>query len=335
MDDVVKQKVGNGWSRFWLKAIADLEARPGYWISLLVILLLTFVIFIWPLRITSQRQLTPLEQTLFQLFLVLLTFLFSWVLAKRTEERNVLANQKSLARSAVRRINGITSSANRLKRSIRRCKDEVAGGAHWTEMEAVRRDLLVELFEGLGSQVEDMTENIAASTEDWRDILPEEFAKREEAERRILHATEVAIDDINKVLAGLREELAKGTVQTGEQISQLKELMGKQIENVENKLSVKVEQIRTDAAGASTAVPYAGSGVLFEPRVKPPFLGISGAESGLFGGLSSSYFDRLAETMGRFQSPLFPPGRTSSKPRSPKPETEASPSPEAPVKKAE
>lgn len=272
MDSETNRAITHRAPRLWDTAWREVEDRPLYYISLLVVFLLAGGLFAVPVWITNQRQLSPLEQTLFQLFLVLLTFLFSWILAKRSEERNVLVNQRALARSAVRRISGIATSANRLIRHIGKCKAELAEGSHWAEMDGVRRDLLVELFDGLARQVEELTDNIAASTEDWRDILPEEFAKREEVERRILHAREAALDEVNGVVAGLRNELAKGTIKTDEQIAELKELMAKQIDNVERKLSVKVEQIRADVAGASTAVPVAGSGVWFEPMVRPPGL---------------------------------------------------------------
>jgi hypothetical protein len=245
----------------WKKARMEILARPVFYASMLALILLLSGLFYWPISISRSGKLTDLEQVLFQLFLVALSAVLSWSLAKRAEERNVLASQKSLARSAVRRIGSIGAAAGRLKDTVERRKTEIRSDKLWAEIETPRRALLFELFDGISHQVAEMRDNIAASEDDWLDILPEEFAKRQQAEQEILKEREVAIEEMGKAYAELLATLQKGEARTSEQISALNAAIAKQVESVEQRLSVKVEQIRS-ALPSSLNVSYGFSNPL-------------------------------------------------------------------------
>ena len=232
------------------KTRPPLSGKISFIIGISCALVLGVGLFVWTVVISRSRQLSPLEQTLFQLFLVALSGLFTWVVAKRSERENVLASQKALARSAVRRINSIAASANRLASNIDRCRSEIASTPVWSNIDPVRQNLLLEMFDGLGRQVAENKDNIAASSQDWRDILPEEFEKQAEAEREILKAREVALEEKRKVILDLQNQIERGNVQTDEQITQLRNLMGEQIANLEKQLLLKIDQIRSQGSGS-------------------------------------------------------------------------------------
>lgn len=231
----------------WKRVRAELLARPLFYLATFVSIVMLAGLFYWPINITRNGKLTDLEQFLFQLFLVALPAGISWALAKRKEEQYVLTKQKALASSAVRRISSISAAASRLTDIIEARKAAVMSGTEWVEMDAVRKKLFYELFDGLSKQVVEMRDNIAASEDDWRDILPEEFAKKAAAEREILKERELAIKEMEKAYAELRGALEKGEARTSEQIAALNSLIAKQIQSVEQRLSIKVEQIRAQS----------------------------------------------------------------------------------------
>ena len=99
-------------------------------------------------------------------------------------------------------------------------------------MDATQRSLLLELFDGLSRQLTEMQDNIEAAESDWRDILPEEFAKKEEVQREILHAREIAVSEREKAYAELEQAVAHGEARTAEQIAALNQRLGKQLETV-------------------------------------------------------------------------------------------------------
>jgi hypothetical protein len=245
----------------WGKIRSELLNRPLFIFGVAASFILLAAFFYWPIRITKYGKLTELEQVLFQIFLVALPATVSWALAKRKEQQNVLATQKALARSAVRRISNIGAAANRLAEVIEERKSIIRSGTDWSELDSTRRSLLFELFDGLSRQVTEIRDNITASEGDWRDILPEEFAKKEEIEREILKARELAIEEREKAYGEREQALAKGEARSVEQIKALDTRLAKQLENVEQRLTVKVEQIRSQLSRNTSFAP-AASGMI-------------------------------------------------------------------------
>lgn len=240
----------------WVKFRSELLGRPLFYFLLFIGFLFLGALFYWPIRVTKYGRLTDLEQLLFQIFLVVLSWIISWALAKKEEEKNVLAKQKALARSAVRRISGIGSAAARMSEIIETRKASVKSAPEWVSMDEAHRSLFYELFDGLSRQVTEMRDNIAASEGDWRDILPEEFAKKEQAEREILLARERAIEDIEKANDELQKALIQGEARTSEQITALKEGLAKQLAAVEQRLLVNVEKIQSQLPSPVSTATY-------------------------------------------------------------------------------
>lgn len=255
-------------SVLWKRCRSELLARPLFYLVTFVTIVMLVGLFYWPIRVTKYGKLTDLELILFQLFLVALPAAISWALAKRKEEQNVLAKQKALARSAVRRISSIGAAAGRLADVIELRKTAVTSAPQWSEMDTTRKALLYELFDGLSKQVVEIRDNIEASEGDWRDILPEEFAKKEAVEREILRERELAIEEREKTYKELQVALEKGEARTAEQIAALKEAVARQIATVGERLSVKVEQIKSQP-------PFNVSPFSISPGNLTPFLGPS------------------------------------------------------------
>jgi hypothetical protein len=241
----------------WRRGRSELLHRPLFIFGVVASLILLAAFFYWPIRITKYGKLTELEQLLFQIFLVALPAVVSWALAKRKEQQNVLATQKALARSAVRRISNIGAAANRLAEVIEERKGIIRSGTDWSELDSTRRSLLFELFDGLSRQVTEIRDNITASEGDWRDILPEEFAKKEEVEREILKARELAIEERERAYSEREQALVKGEARSVEQIKALDTRLAKQLESVERRLTVKVEQIRSQLSRNTSFAPAA------------------------------------------------------------------------------
>lgn len=126
---------------------------------------------------------------------------------------------KALAKSAVRRISSISAAANRLNDRIEARKSAITSGTEWVPADPTQKALLFEQFDGLSRQVAEIRDNIAASEGDWRDILPEEFAKKEEVERKILQEREIAIEAREKAFAEAQQTLKRGEGKTAEQLA--------------------------------------------------------------------------------------------------------------------
>ncbi len=283
----------------WGKCRSELLNRPLFIFGVVTSFIFLAGFFYWPIRVTRYGKLTELEQVLFQIFLVALPAIVSWALAKRKEQQNVLATQKALAKSAVRRISSIGAAANRLAEVIEARKTVIKSGVDWSELDSTRRSLLFELFDGLSRQVAEIRDNITASEGDWRDILPEEFAKKEEIEREILKVRELAIAEREKAYKDREQALAKGEARTAEQITALDTRLAKQLENVEQRLTVKVEQIRSQLSTNTSFTP-AASGVL-----------INSAPSSF---LKNAWLNPIAEPLPNIEFNFAPPVTIRDKP---------------------
>ncbi len=203
-------------------------------VGLVVVVVLIGTFFSSAIWITSGRALTPLEQTLFQGILIILTFLFSWILAKRKEEENVLAKQKALAKSAARRIVGIARSVARLGDLLSKANREVSDKSGLYRMGRHPKALLLEKLSSFGTQLVELKDNVEGSIGDWRDILPEEFEKVEEIHRTSVEAQE----DMRAELRKFREEIE----QKGEKESKKREELDQKIVELAKKYDERIDR---------------------------------------------------------------------------------------------
>ena len=244
------------------------EGSSKFWMFLSVVILAIVVLFLFRLHITVQRSLTPFEETVSDLFLVFLTFAFTWLLAKRDEDLNVLAKQKALARSALRRITGIGESAARLVNNLSQARRELASAPLWRELDQPRRRLLLEILNGLGRQLVEMRGTIDASAEDWGEILPEELAKIKRAQEQILQQEQHAFEAVASEVRRLQELVRDGQLKANE----LKHLVEERTATIEGKTRLEIERIRKEirpfgltGIGGLDAYSLPASGILIPP----------------------------------------------------------------------
>ena len=233
----------------WQKCRSELIKRPQLYAGVVLGVIAFAAMFYWPVKVTSTGKMTDLQQVLFQMCIVAFSVFFSWILAKKSEETNILAKQRALASSAVRRISGILAAATRLGAAIEVRKEAVKAASVWRDVDPVRALLIWEYFDSLGKHVTEMRDNIVASENDWRDILPEEFAKKEEIESEIRQAEEGALHERKLVLDKLEHELnaniLQGQLKNSEQRAALAKNFRAQLESVSEKLSLKIQDIRS------------------------------------------------------------------------------------------
>jgi hypothetical protein len=128
---------------------------------LVALAILVSVVFI---LVATQRDLTPLENTLLQVFSLGLGLIGSYVLGQESARDSAQQIIKPHARSAFRRLVSLTQSLARLVQTIQSIRNGAAQNA-----QAV---ILLDRLEGI---VIEQIATAADALEDWRDVLPEDF----------------------------------------------------------------------------------------------------------------------------------------------------------------
>jgi hypothetical protein len=200
------------------------------------------ILFSFRLYVTTHRTLTPFEGTISDLFLLFLAIAFTWLLAKRDEERSILANQKKLARSALRRVTGIGESAERLLANLSQARREFTSDTVWRDLDEPRRRLLLEILNTLTQQVSQMRETVDESAEDWGEILPDELAKIKAARERILEQVKEAFNAVTAETDRLKKLVQEGQLKA----DQLKHMIEERTAGIENKTRLEIERIRSE-----------------------------------------------------------------------------------------
>ena len=219
-----------------------LEGVIPTWTLLFVILAAVLILFGFRLYVTVHRTLSPFEGTVSDALFLFLSLAFTWGVAKRDEERKIMARQKALAKSALRRVTGIAESAARLLASLSEARKELRSDSLWKELDEPRRRVLLEILNSLTQQLLEMRGTIVASTEDWGEILPDELDKIKTAQQRILQQEEQALDAIAAEMERLEKLVQEGRLKEDE----LKRLIEEKTANIENKMRLEIERIRSE-----------------------------------------------------------------------------------------
>ncbi len=177
----------------------DIRQRTLWYIFLVLVVIVFAAILLAALYRVQKAELTLTEQILIQFSLVFLGAILAWLVAKRDEERNILSKQKALAKSAVRRILGISRSAARHRNLLRGAVREVSDESGLYRMSKAQKALLLEKLSLFEQQLAELRDNIEDSIGDWRDILPEEFEKVQEFNRTVSEAQEEMREQLEKV----------------------------------------------------------------------------------------------------------------------------------------
>lgn len=177
------------------------------WYLFLSLLVLGFAAILTAALIRVQTgELTLVEQILIQFFLTFIGVVFAWLVAKRDEEGNILSKQKALAKSAVRRILGISRSAARHRNLLRTAVSEVSDESGLYRMSKAPKALFLEKLSLFEQQLAELRDNIDDSIGDWRDILPEEFEKVQEFNRTVSEAQEEMSEQLEKVRVEIEQK---------------------------------------------------------------------------------------------------------------------------------
>lgn len=125
----------------------------------ITLIILAIMVAIIQIFISSQRQLSSLENTLLQIFSLLLSFIGSYLIGKHSATDAAKEIIKPHARSAFRRLMSLYTSLSRVAIEIARSKEHQSKEITLERMEVIVIEQLATADDAL---------------EDWRDIIPEE-----------------------------------------------------------------------------------------------------------------------------------------------------------------
>ena len=154
--------------------------RANWMIVMSALVSIIFVIFL--VRVSSERQLTPLEAILFQIVILGAGVLASYLFSQRAATTAAEQLMKPHARSAFRRVKSLYSGLFYLKRVIdlHKGRDAEAASQVVTVIEAV---------------VDQQVNTVADAMEDWRDLVPKEV---EDLERQLVKHQRIETEDLRR-----------------------------------------------------------------------------------------------------------------------------------------
>jgi len=139
-----------------------------YFIVIILAVLVTAIIII-QISISNNRQLNPLETSLFSILQFIFSLGFAWVLAKISFKSQFIKSQKQFAIAAFRRIKEIDMT-------IERVLNRISSQMKTTDPNTYKElDVIFEIAKGT-------RQSIKSSIADWSDIIGEELATIEKIE---------------------------------------------------------------------------------------------------------------------------------------------------------
>ena len=211
---------------------------------IVVLAVLALVTFCSSIYVTAKRPMSPLEASLFNILLLIFSSVFAFLTARRDEESTIFATQEKLGASALRRIDDLTASCQRLSAYLE------ARIPTLEDTDPLDRFLIAEQFESIGCLVAEVQSALESAAEDWRRILPEEFRKRAVARGEIVEAYSNALEEMSGAIESTRTTLSQmanvGDQRAAQQTVQIG-LLQEQLQTIEKRLSAKMEHIRSEA----------------------------------------------------------------------------------------
>ena len=153
----------------------------------------------------TRQKIGVSETLLLMLISVILSAGISAYLTRYVSYDQALKRIEGEAKKALRRIDSIYASAERLNDNIGRI-------ITFVELKFGKKgekELLMEFFSGIQSQVLDLIGNIQYSIQDWGDIVPKEVAGRRDLEKKKLELYEKRQMEIMKLVKQYKEESEK------------------------------------------------------------------------------------------------------------------------------
>ena len=133
-------------------------------------------------QVSSERPLTPLESTLFQIVILLTAIAASYVFSQRSARAAAEQLVKPHARSAFRRVKNMYSGLFYLKAIIDQSK----------RSQTAASSSVVKVIEAV---IDQQVNTVVDALEDWRDIVPEEV---EDLERRADEHERAEMEDLRR-----------------------------------------------------------------------------------------------------------------------------------------
>lgn len=176
----------------------------------------TALVIVAQIWVSAKRALTPLETGLFNGLTVVIGLVGSvlvsgyyWRKQSSRDVENARTNYQQLARPAWRRVVSIETSLARIQGSI---AEHAARLAEDPEGKLLQPQAQAQWVDGLRRQVEHVGDHITAAIEDWRELLPEDFAALVEEQKRVTAAL-AELADRRKRMQELEDELRQKDAQ--------------------------------------------------------------------------------------------------------------------------
>lgn len=213
--------------------------------NIFLILGISFVVAIFVLggQVASRRSLTPFEFYLLSGFAILVSGLISFFGGQKVIRDEVKNSLKGEAQKALRRIIVISESTRRISENVQQKLNRLRVSSEVKTEKS--NELILEYFDGIGNQIKDLMTNIKASVEDWRDILPEEFKKKDEQNKKLVEASEKAIQEKDAIERKYKTELKKYKEDETKREALIKALRG-ELDSTVEKYQVEIAKIKSE-----------------------------------------------------------------------------------------
>lgn len=238
--------------------------------NILLILGTSFVIAIvlYSGIVATYRDLNSLEYVFLAVLGILVSAFISYFLGKKSLREEAKKGLEGEAKKALRRITVISESAVRIYRNVQEKLDVFTSASE--AKSKISNELVHEYFYGIANQMKDLTTNIGASVEDWRDILPEEFKKLDEQNKKLAEAYEKAIQEKDEIKRRYQQDLKEQKKDKAEREALVRALRG-ELASTHEKYQAEIEKIKSEYAsisGYGTTAPRLSELITLSDRVK-------------------------------------------------------------------
>jgi hypothetical protein len=179
-----------------------------------LLLLLSMVPFVLTIAVSAQRNLSPLENTLFGTVTFILSTIGSALISAYYERGRSRDSYSQLARPALRRIVAINRSAAQILEAIRDKQSDLKDIEDLSLLQAS------EWLDSIGRLLQQHIGQLDAAIVDWQELLPEEYAELV----NIAELQTVITDKVEQIRALNRQESGDAQQRIGELAAEIVQL---------------------------------------------------------------------------------------------------------------
>lgn len=224
-----------------------------WYYKILIILLLVFLVFSIGF-ISYLKRLTPLESSLSTIINIAIAIFISYYLTRDRLEGDFRKNNEGEAKKAHRQIDSIGDKLKILKDTILRNVSSI-------KQLPVNNRLAIESLLNIYDHMETITRDIIVSTENWEDMLPDEFIEANSKARKEYFDLREIVNKIkgleNKKMQ-LEKEIKEGEVEKDKAQQRKSELDG-EIEEKKKELTSIEEELKEIAPKTSIPLTFSSS----------------------------------------------------------------------------